>query len=450
MDDRSKLTGYGVGEPREAWATPKQASVFFGKWVHTFEQDGGAHNQKVVPDATWSELCGELRESLGWQGVKIDLYTLDHSVREVDKTFTQLGWHLDQNRPNPSALDEPATVAKATESMKLLERYYMGYEPNELPKGTVLLTPVEEKVVQEVKDFEVKDLDTLELPFTVHGTKRGGLPVLEEKHKHNYVTMVKNVEGDRKQLLLELRNFIGAGGHVVANDPRAIEIQGRHQEEVENFLVLRQCLVGVSAAGAAAAAERVVNRSLDEGEGAGADKKMKEGMKRGKDKKAKREAKQRKALGLDNPEEGEDADGDEAEKDEESDFGDKKKKKKKKDKEKDKETAGGDEDESEFGEKKKKKKKDKDKDGEKKEKKEKKEKNYVDDLQAKIEDKGVDKAASWWVKTLNKSTLDYKVILSHRQTQRNHVAALVLNLFGGLLTYHRPTQSVSSGFAGRA
>ena len=98
-------------------------------------------------------------------------------------------------------------------------------------------------------------------------------------------------------MLLELRNFIGAGGHVVAGDPKAIEIQGRHQEKVEDFLVLRQCLVGVSASGAAAAAERVVNQSLDQG-GEDSTKKMKEGMKRGTDKKSKREAKQRKALGL--------------------------------------------------------------------------------------------------------------------------------------------------------
>jgi hypothetical protein len=444
MDDRAQLSGYGPGEPREAWATPKAASVFFGTWVHKFEKDGGSHNQKIVPNGTWQELCVELRESLGWQGVKIDLYTLDHSVREVDKTFTQLGWHLDENRPNPSALDEPATVATAHESMKLLERYYLSYEPNELPKGTVLLTPVEEKAVQETKELEVKDLETLELPFTVHGTKRGGLPVLEEKHKHNYVTMVKNIEGDRKALLLELRNFIGAGGHVVANDAKAIEIQGRHQHEVEDFLVLRQCLVGVSASGAAAAAERVVNRSLDDGDNAGAGKKMKEGMKRGKDKKSKREAKQRKALGLDDPDKaGEEEDGgapvdaeggDGEEKDE--DFGEKKKKKKKKkDKERD-EDAGGDEEESEFGEKKKKKKKkdkEKDEDGEKKEKKEKKEKNYVDDLKAKIDDKGVEKATSWWIKTLNKSALDYKVSGAPQQTARETLTYTVVSPLPHLL-----------------
>ena len=111
--------------------------------------------------------------------------------------------------------------------------------------------------------------------------------------------------------------------------------------------------------------------------------------------------------------------GDGEEKDE--DFGEKKKKKKKqKDKERD-EDAGGDEEESEFGEKKKKKKKkdkEKDEDGEKKEKKEKKEKNYVDDLKAKIDDKGVEKATSWWIKTLNKSALDYKVSGAPHQTAR--------------------------------
>ena len=138
-DERSDLPGYGPGEPRESWATPKQASTFFGTWVHKFEKDGGIHNQQRVPNETWEQLVSEARETLGWQGVKIDLYTLDHSVREVDKTFTQLGWHFDQNRPNPSELDEPATVATAHEAMRLLERYYSSYEPNELPKGTSLL-----------------------------------------------------------------------------------------------------------------------------------------------------------------------------------------------------------------------------------------------------------------------------------------------------------------------
>lgn len=33
--------------------------------VHKFERDGGAHNQKVVPDETWSELCKELRVRAG-------------------------------------------------------------------------------------------------------------------------------------------------------------------------------------------------------------------------------------------------------------------------------------------------------------------------------------------------------------------------------------------------
>ena len=379
-DERSDLPGYGPGEPRESWATPKQASTFFGTWVHKFEKDGGIHNQQRVPNETWEQLVSEARETLGWQGVKIDLYTLDHSVREVDKTFTQLGWHFDQNRPNPSELDEPATVATAHEAMRLLERYYSSYEPNELPKGTSLLEPVDEKKERvEAEEFRVKDLEKLELPFTVRGTKRGGLPVLEEKHKHNYVTMVKNVEGDRRQLLLELRNFIGAGGHTSPHDENAIEIQGRHQEKVEDFLVLRQCLVGVSAAGAAAAAERTVNQTLEEGSGAGAGKKLKEGMQRGKDKKAKRERKQRRARG-------EDVDDDEtaAAGDGEGDGG---------------------EEASEFGEKDKKKKK-------KKEKKEKKEKeakdvDYLAKLQAKLADKSVEKAAAWWVKTLNKSTLTY-------------------------------------------
>ena len=32
-DERSDLPGYGPGEPRESWATPKQASTFFGTWA---------------------------------------------------------------------------------------------------------------------------------------------------------------------------------------------------------------------------------------------------------------------------------------------------------------------------------------------------------------------------------------------------------------------------------
>ena len=109
--------------------------------------------------------------------------------------------------------------------------------------------------------------------------------MIEEKHKHNYVTMVKNVEGDAKKLLLELRNFIGAGGHLVGET--TVEIQGQHLAKVEDFLVMRGCLINVSAGGAAAAAARVGNQTLEGGQ----NKKMMEGLKKGKAKDAKKDAK---------------------------------------------------------------------------------------------------------------------------------------------------------------
>jgi hypothetical protein len=117
------------------------------------------------------------------------------------------------------------------------------------------------------------------------------MPVIEEKHKHNYVTMVKNVEGDRNRLLVELRNYIGAGGHLSKGDPNGVEIQGQHLHKVEDFLVMRGCLVNVSAAGAAAAAARVGDQTLDDG----ANKKMMGGLKKGSEKEAKKAAKKEKA-----------------------------------------------------------------------------------------------------------------------------------------------------------
>ena len=72
---------------------------------------------------------------------------------------------------------------------------------------------------------QVDELEQLDQKYTVRGTKRGGMPVLEEKHKHNYVTMVKNVDGDSKTLLLELRNYIGAGGHLVPGPVALLHLQ---------------------------------------------------------------------------------------------------------------------------------------------------------------------------------------------------------------------------------
>ena len=89
-------------------------------------------------------------------------------MREVDRTFAQLGWHFDENQSHDIQPADPPTVETVFRAMRLLEQYYARYTPNELPEGTVLTEPEEvEKPETDAGPIEVTELAKMEKPFIV-------------------------------------------------------------------------------------------------------------------------------------------------------------------------------------------------------------------------------------------------------------------------------------------
>lgn len=91
--------------------------------------------------------------------------------------------------------------------------------------------------------------------WCIRGTKGAKIPLQVEKRKHKTVTMLRNIEGDIDNLLLELKRALGTGGKVVASlDDMScceIEIQGDHFQRIATFLVTEsirypRCLRGIA------------------------------------------------------------------------------------------------------------------------------------------------------------------------------------------------------------
>lgn len=81
--------------------------------------------------------------------------------------------------------------------------------------------------------------------LTITATKKGSLPIgIEKRAKGKKVTVLKNLRGDKEQLLKALKDAIGAGGSVQGDQ---IELQGEHPERVEAFLrrEYMHCMVNV-------------------------------------------------------------------------------------------------------------------------------------------------------------------------------------------------------------
>ena len=156
-----------MADPREGWATPSEAAAFWATQVHAFETEGGEHNTgAIVEPERFERIVADARDVLGWDRIKVDLYCLDHSVREVDRTFHQIGWVFDTNEP-AAKVETPATVATVFRSMRVLEQYFSRYTPNELPAGTILTQDEEPDEDTEVGPVEVSELEKLDLPFLV-------------------------------------------------------------------------------------------------------------------------------------------------------------------------------------------------------------------------------------------------------------------------------------------
>ena len=78
------------------------------------------------------------------------------------------------------------------------------------------------------------DANTLEPPYTVAMTRKGGLPIfIEKRAKGKTVTVVRNVGGNAEALLKVLKKRCGAGGVVREGD---VEVQGDHRLAIEEFL----------------------------------------------------------------------------------------------------------------------------------------------------------------------------------------------------------------------
>eukprot|EP00121_Abeoforma_whisleri_P011586 Awhi_evm1s10691 len=93
---------------------------------------------------------------------------------------------------------------------------------------------------------------SLNLGYSVSGSKKGGFPVqIEKRAKGKKVTVIRNITGDPTELLLGLKKKLGSGGVIIGN---TIEIQGEHQSKVETYLMEKGCVKAVSSANKAASA----------------------------------------------------------------------------------------------------------------------------------------------------------------------------------------------------
>eukprot|EP00747_Dinoflagellata_sp_TGD_P024777 gnl/TRDRNA2_/TRDRNA2_130786_c1_seq3.p1 gnl/TRDRNA2_/TRDRNA2_130786_c1~~gnl/TRDRNA2_/TRDRNA2_130786_c1_seq3.p1 ORF type:complete len:134 (+),score=21.63 gnl/TRDRNA2_/TRDRNA2_130786_c1_seq3:172-573(+) len=83
-----------------------------------------------------------------------------------------------------------------------------------------------------------KDVDTKSLPFLVHRTPSGNLPVyMHLTAKGSRVTRVRKVFGDAEHLAGEVGRLCGAVGRVKSNPGRkAVEVPGEHEEKVKEWL----------------------------------------------------------------------------------------------------------------------------------------------------------------------------------------------------------------------
>eukprot|EP00658_Telonema_sp_P-2_P020894 TRINITY_DN18291_c0_g1_i1.p1 TRINITY_DN18291_c0_g1~~TRINITY_DN18291_c0_g1_i1.p1 ORF type:complete len:258 (+),score=77.49 TRINITY_DN18291_c0_g1_i1:104-877(+) len=80
--------------------------------------------------------------------------------------------------------------------------------------------------------------------LTVHGSKKGGLPVsVQKRNKGKRVTVLGNVEGTGEELaglLKAMKDAIGVGGSVQDGQ---IELQGEHAARMQEFLLANQSMV---------------------------------------------------------------------------------------------------------------------------------------------------------------------------------------------------------------
>ena len=222
-----------------------------------------------------NELVVMLRDGLGWQGVKVYLGNKNPSVREIERSFRQhMNWDFEKNKPVKRA--PPPKLNEVIFGLVYLKRHFESVESESWKIDLDALPQTdrrkkknssEDTMAQRDVKASIEKAKKKKLKYKVHGSKKGGLPVSVEKRKHRkIVTVIRNVEGDAKRLLKDLKNELGTGGSVCAQPGggaedkksksslkddtllilRQVEIQGDHLKAITAFLSKKGGLRGVN------------------------------------------------------------------------------------------------------------------------------------------------------------------------------------------------------------
>lgn len=260
-----------------------------------------------IPEARSTTIrTGTRAQVLRWgPDVRVYLGSKDPSVREVERSFRQhLKWDFEENRPVRSASKKtrPPTLDNVIFGFRYLCRHFKRVEKENGGVVRVAVDKPDEKCEPAKKEGAVghakrrekellkRDVTAPEkksLPYKVTGTKKGTIPVVLEKRKHGKtVTVIRNVHGDAKKLLVEMKHVLGTGGSVVpmrdeSKSPKdharelkqqkrskkkrgermggeiyQVEIQGDHLKRVSAFLRKKGGFKGVRAASDSAKSRR--------------------------------------------------------------------------------------------------------------------------------------------------------------------------------------------------
>ena len=235
--------------------------------------------KKLMENLT--ELVVVLRNGLGWEGVKVYLGNKNPSVREIERSFRQhMNWDFESNKPVKRA--SAPKLSEVIFGLVYLKRHFESVESESWKIDVDALPQTDRRKKKSSKDTSAsmakRDVEAnidkakkKKVKYKVHGSKKGGLPVAVEKRKHRkIVTVIRNVEGDAKRLLKDLKNELGTGGSVcdqcgaggadqknkkkskssLTDDTlivlRQVEIQGDHLKAITAFLSKKGGLRGVN------------------------------------------------------------------------------------------------------------------------------------------------------------------------------------------------------------
>lgn len=284
-------------------------SSLFSKWKSTFECKVETHGEPSASQlgSFLRSLVVDVRKSLGWgPDVRVYLGSRDPNVREIERTFrSSFKWDFEANGPvrkssaavlsESDALSLKPTTQKIVFGLEHLRRYFANVEkeisthPPPKPSLSEVIDRNENGsntssvAIKTIARRDAKAQTDRAPKYVVRGSKKGALPLVLEKRRHGkVVSVIRNVEGDAKSLLVELKHYLGTGGTVVPmretsvkprdhsrmlksrstkhrrsteESPRymQVEIQGNHMKRIGAYLSKKGGLSGVNRHAKAAA-----------------------------------------------------------------------------------------------------------------------------------------------------------------------------------------------------